>query len=1032
MKKMKEYSINFKIIYLLLGLLIVFSSTAQNKNARRSGTSKTTIVEINAVVQNESGKPIKEAQIISGEGAIVLFTNSNGEFKAKVPSNAIVLIEALGYKDKSYNLSQILIPAVITLESEAVYASKKHLVELADGTTITQRNMVGAVSTIQGNKLLAYPDLVLSNSLQGKAAGLIVRNNVSGLGNNIPSFFVRGLHANSGNEAVVVVDGIERPFEDLLPEEIESIQVFKDATSKILYGPRAANGVLWVTTRRGDRNRSALKVSAEAGISTMTRLPEFLNSAQYAPLYNEARVNDGLIPFYSQTQLDGYTSSTGVNDLLHPNVDYYKEFLNTSTNYKKAVLELNGGTNTVRYSVVAGFTGSDGYEKAAAKSTLNRFNLRGNLDVEITDYLSLVAGVSGRMEMRAWGAKDGGQTFSALSSHRPNEYPFTISPENLGIPLDSTSGLPHFGASLRQTDNMYAAMMYGGKTAERYANNQTNLGLNFKLDRITKGLKAGAFITFDNYDYYRENQLHSNAVYAVNTYHTQAGILDTLYTQMKKYEKATRKSRANAETSRSLGMRANVGYENQFGLHNISANLAYNYAKYETKGVGQDVINANYTTHINYMYNQKYIVELNTAYMGSNRFGAGNKFFLAPAVGASWIISNEEFLNKSENINFLKLKASYGVLGYDRSTAFLLHNRAWSDQGSKVSFGEQNNGKTPNITAFNRDASPNLKWEQSAEFNVGIEGLFLNQKLNAELNYFNEKRSNIIGFNGVNYVDVLGDYTFSTNMGSVTNQGVEALINWSDKVGDLRYSVGGNVIWSKSKLLAWNQVLHGEEYRYSIGKPTDAMFGQQALGLFGKDIALANHPAQTFGPYQEGDIAYKDLNNDKIIDSRDVEMLGNSFPRTTFGLDINLQYKGWGLIAYGYAEVGVNKWTNNTYYWNRGEDKYSVKVLDRYHPANNPTGTYPRLTTTTGENNFTNSSFWLINTDFFRLKNVEISYTFNNKAFDAVAKQIKIFARGANLALLSKVKDLDPELLNAGVNNYPVSMNLTGGVTFKF
>ena len=1029
---MKIYKMNFRITYLLFACLIIFTVSAQNKNVRKAGASKITTLEIKALVKNVEGKPIKDAQIITGENNVVLYTNSNGEFSAKVPSNAIVMVEAFGYKVMSFNLAEKLVPAVITLEKDALFSSGNYLLELADGSSITQRNLVGAVGSISGKNLMSYPDLVLTNSLQGKVAGLIVRNNTGGLGNNTPSLFVRGLHANSANEAVVVIDGIERPFEDLIPEEIESVQVFKDANSKLLYGPRAANGVLWVTTRRGDRNRSALKVTAEAGISTMTRTPEFLNSAQYAPLYNEARANDGLVPFYSQSKLDGYASSKGVNDLLYPNVDYYKEFLNTNTNYKKAVLELNGGNTNVRYSVVAGFTGSDGYEKAAEKTSLNRFNLRGNLDVDITNYLSLVAGVSGRMEIRAWGAKDGGQTFSALTSHRPNEYPFTISPNDLGIPLDSTSGIPHFGASLRQIDNMYAAMMFGGKTAERYANNQTNLGLNFKLDKITKGLKAGAFITFDNYDYYKETQLHTNAVYAVNTFYNETGMYDTLYTQMSKYTKADRKSRANAETSRSLGLRGNVGYENQFGLHEISANLAYNYAKYETKGAGQDVINANYTAHFNYMYNQKYIIEVNAANMGSNRFAPGNKFFLAPGVGASWIITNEDFLNKSEKINFLKLKASYGLLGYDRSAAYLLHNRAWSNQGNKISFGEQNNGKTPNITAFNRDASPDLKWEQAAEFNIGLEGLFFNNRLNTEINYFNEKRSNIIGFNGVDYVDVLGDYTYSTNMGSVANQGLEALINWSDKVGDFKYAVGGNVIWSKSKLLSWNQVLHGEEYRYSIGKPTDAMFGQQALGLFGKDIALTNHPAQTFGPYQEGDIAYKDMNNDNIIDGRDVSMLGNSFPRTTFGVDINLQYKGWGLLAYGYAEVGLSKWTNNTYYWNRGEDKYSVMVLDRYHPVNNPTGTYPRLTTTTGENNFMNSSFWLINTDFFRLKNVEISYTFNNKSVDAVAKNIKIFARGANLFLITKVKDLDPELLNAGVNNYPVSMNFTGGVTFQF
>ena len=246
------------------------------------------------------------------------------------------------------------------------------------------------------------------------------------------------------------------------------------------------------------------------------------------------------------------------------------------------------------------------------------------------------------------------------------------------------------------------------------------------------------------------------------------------------------------------------------------------------------------------------------------------------------------------------------------------------------------------------------------------------------------------------------------------------------------YGHVGNFVWSKNKVLKWNQVKHGEEYRYTVGRSTDAMMGLVAEGLFGKDVAINGHAPQTFADYQEGDIAYKDLNGDKIIDGRDVKELGNSFPRTTLGIDLNVSYKGWGLYLQGYSELGVHTWATNAYYWNNGEGKYSKLALDRYHPANNPTGSYPRLTTTAGENNFRNSSFWLKNTSFFRMKNVELSYTFNQFSPSSVVKKMKVFARGANLFVLSSVKDLDPELLNAGVTNYPVTRTFTGGVSFVF
>ncbi len=431
------------------------------------------------------------------------------------------------------------------------------------------------------------------------------------------------------------------------------------------------------------------------------------------------------------------------------------------------------------------------------------------------------------------------------------------------------------------------------------------------------------------------------------------------------------------------------------------------------------------------MYDRRYAVEADMALMGSNRFKPGNKYFFSTAGGLAWILSNEDFLKDNEYVNFLKLKTSAGILGYDRSTEHLLYERAWSQDGS-FRFGTTNNGATAYYSTFVRAGNPNLKWEKAAEWNIGVEGLFLNNRLYTEINYFREKHTDIIGSVDASYGDYTGNFTYQDNMGSVLNHGIEGMFTWSDRINDWSYSVGANFVWSKNKVLKWNQVKHGEEYRYTVGRSTDAMMGLVAEGLFGKDVAINGHAPQTFADYQEGDIAYKDLNGDKIIDGRDVKELGNSFPRTTLGIDFNVSYKGWGLYLQGYSELGVHTWATNAYYWNNGEGKYSKLALDRYHPANNPTGNYPRLTTTAGENNFRNSSFWLKNTSFFRMKNVELSYTFNQFSPSSVVKKMKVFARGANLFVLSSVKDLDPELLNAGVTNYPVTRTFTGGVSFVF
>lgn len=529
---------NIKFIQTLSILLISYLFLVPAYGQKRQNP-KTALLTVKAQVVNDENQPVKNAQIITGEGSIIILTNGEGVFTAKVKSTSNVMIEAIGYKPINYKLSEGTIPSVIQLEKEEIYANNSAIVNRADGSKVYQRDLVGAVGHISGKSLTTYPDLVVTNALQGKAAGLVVNNNVSGLGNNIPDLYIRGLHGKTNNEAVVVIDGIERPLADLLPEEIESIELLKDPTSKILYGARAANGVLWVTTRRGEANRRTLKITGEMGIGMVTRTPSYLNSYDYAQLYNEARANDGLDPYYSDAQSLGYQNSKGVNDLLYPNVDYYKYFLNSTNQYKKAVMELNGGNENIQYSLVGGYTYGDGIEKGIHNTTLNRFNIRGNLDIKVNDLISISTGVSGRLEIRNWGARDNSQLFSALSTLHPNEYPFTISPSDLGIAASDDS-IPFFGGSSRmtrtysssdvRTNSLYADMFYGGTNNERYINSQNNLGLNFNLDKYLKGLSATGFITFDNYDYFKQSQTFIYPTYAVNNYINDTGVNDTIYT----------------------------------------------------------------------------------------------------------------------------------------------------------------------------------------------------------------------------------------------------------------------------------------------------------------------------------------------------------------------------------------------------------------------------------------------------------------------------------------------------------------------
>ncbi len=899
---------------------------------------------------------------------------------------------------------------------------------LSLGTAHAQEdNGVGAVSGLEHGEFDTYPDLTLNNMLQGRIAGLQVRNIVHGVGNNVADMYIRGQHGMSTNAALVIIDGVERPLADLIPEEIERIEVLKDATAKILYGARAANGVVVVTTRRGEaRAERTYHINAEMGITSMTRMPKWVNSYEYVNLYNEACLNDGLSPYYSQEQVEGYRNSTGAFDPLYPDIDWQKEFMKNSATYRKVTFDMAGGSNNVKYALVAGYVGSGGFEDASYNTSLNRLTLRGNLDFSITDFLSVSAGISGRMEMRKWAQMTCADLYTAASTYRPNEYPLILSPEATG--LTPSEDVPLFGASLLRSKNVYAEQRYGGYTAERYTRAQTDFGVKLDLDRWVEGLAAGAYLSFDNYDFLQLSLSKKYPAYAPVSYVGASGDTVTEYRQVQQINVATDQSRNSTTLQQTLGWNAYARYYNTIGKHTLSADLAYQYSKTTNQGVTQDIINSNTSLSLNWSYDGRYVIEADGALMGSNRFQKGNKFFMSAAAGAAWIISNESFLKGSRNVNLLKLKLSGGLLGFDSATSHLLYERAWEQSGS-FRFGTTANGSTAYITNFIRNANPDLKWEKSLEMNLGVEGLFFGSRLKVEADWFRETHYDIIGLNDAAHGDYIGDFVTYKNMGSVFNQGIDAAVEWTDSKGDFTYSVGANVLWSKNKVLEWDQVLHGETYRYTVGNSTDAMFGHVAEGLFGKDVPLEGHEQQAFGHYQEGDIAYSDLNGDGVVDGRDVKVLGNTFPRTTLGINIDLRYRGWGLYILGYAELGVYKWASNSYYWNYGENAYSVLALDRWHPVNNPDGSYPRLTTTDDANNWQNSTFWLKKTDWFRLKNIELSYTFDNFR-NSLLKDIKVFVRGANLFVLSSVPELDPELLDAGLTNYPVTRTFTIGATF--
>ncbi len=1015
---MNDKIFNIKSLVLLLVLFVIMPQAYGQKEKKQK------VLNIDAFVQDENNVAIPYAVVIYNEGVSSAVADKEGKFTVKVKHNDEIQISAIGFESKIVSASSLIENNTVIIKSNLIYGGEKHVHALDDNVSYTKRNTVGAIADVAVDNLKSYPDMLISNTLQGQALGLNVQANSGGLANNAADIRVRGNSTTEGNRPIVIIDGFERDMEFLLEEEIESMQILKDATAKIIYGSRAANGVILITTKKGKQMARTIKVSTDYGVGLPIRMPEFLNSYQYVNLYDEARVNDGLAPIYSN-DYDGYRNSTGENDLRYPDVDYYDYFLRNFTTFNKYSLEFSGGTEGTQYALVAGYKGATGLQDVGEKPKNNAFNVRGNIKTDINKVVSLYGGIMFQMRSLSRTSIDHSTTFDRLSSHRPNEYPLIISNEiatehNLPI-SDNTHVL---GGSFLRPNNLYGSLLYGGRTTEQQLNSTMNFGMNFDLDVLMDGLSARTRVSMDNYFNGHEVLTTDAATYQPIWYTDTYGNEQVMFDRLKQDDFNDNIILNSTSTLRSVGFESAVAYDKEIGKSDFNLDLVYKYLKFERKGTSQDVENNNILLHSNYVYDNKYILDGSIAFMGSNKFIDKERYFLSYALGGAWIISEEGFMQSNNLFNFLKFKASYGVLGYDASTPHFTYKTRYEDNG-EVNFGEQN-GSGQGVVSINTIGNPNLTWEKSREINLGFEALMFDNRLTVETNYFNEKRSDIILMLGSVYSNTYGGNLPYMNAGEVQNAGVEIGASWFDRIGELQYRVGTNFTWTKNKIIAGNFLNNPKEYSYlnRIGTSTDATLGYVSEGLFGKDVDLSSHVVQNLGQYQNGDIAYKDINHDNIINEQDRQLIGNTYPRTFLSLDVNLKYKRWGLYVLGIARFGYDKYLNNSYYWNYGENKYSTQTLDRYHATNNPTGNYPRLTTTAGDNNFRNSTFWMTDASFFRLKNLELNYTIDNVP---AVNSIKLYVRTTNLFSISKIKDLDPETINGGISKYPNLMSVVGG-----
>ncbi len=908
----------------------------------------------------------------------------------------------------------LALKAQIAKQGDTIGQHAKERVNVLYGTQEYGR-FVGNMNVVKGDELRTYPAIMVQEALAGRLPGLFMLQNNGNPGEDNFTSYVRG----SVGGYITLVDGIERPLTPYDIEQIEEVRLLKDPVSKALYGGRISNGILMVTTKRGKEiQKSEFHISVQRGTKRPTVLPKYLNSFDFGSYYNRALTNDGLTNgFYSQETLDAYKNKSNI--YRNPDVDYYGEFLNKSMDVTRVSTEYYGGNATTQFYVHGGYQNEGGFEKLASKSRqVQAFNLQGNVDSKFSDAITLHANFAGYIAIKQYPGELGGPILSTLASRYPNAYPILVG-------RDSAGGTSTF------RDNPYAQQVQRGYTQENNVRMQTDLGFDVKLDKVIKGLTFRPAYSFDIYHKQNLQKLNTVGIYSVATYRADStpATFNTIQTPLKQ----TGQSLGDDDYGRRWGFINTLAYAYKGGFHAVDADLVYFVSKNVFAGEFQDYKRQNLGLRVNYTFNEKYTLEGVVNYTASQSYTPDNRFKTYPAVGVGWLVSKEKFISNYRFLDFLKLNASWGIMG-DGNIGTNLWRESWDRNNGNYAFNVSNVGSTTQLTQVGSNI---LDWPDQREVDISIEARMF-KRIGWKISYFDYLQRDLLSKQTNVIPSIIGGDSFlpQSNFGRTGLKGVEAEASYAGNAGKFTYSIGTHFTYSKSKKVLIDEL---PDPNYSeTGTPWDAIWGYTAAGNYTQDeisqlvAGTSTLPLPSFTNAKElkvGNIKYTDLNGDKIIDKYDTRMIGNNRPRIMYAANLKVGYMGFDLYAMFLGYAKYNSALNSSLYQVNSTRKYSTVIVDGL-PNGNP---YPLLTTRTGDNDFQSSNYWIVNNSFVKLQNMALSYTLPKRIASRLkAADVKIFLYGTDLFTISKIDKSDPESLNAGLADYPLFKTYAAGLTVTF
>jgi len=976
-------------ILFFLCFVILFSGLRVTAQGAREEENKNKTVE--SVVKDEDGNPIKGAIVYGNGGTVYAITDASGKFTISVPDQSNLLIEADNYESLLIRPSERVSIKEFTLKASPLRYGEKDLVNIAFGKE-KRGDLVNAVTPFNTRGLVEYDyNQSIAEAISGQIPGLYSSTSIRNYG-----------------AALTIVDGLPRDISSLKISEVDQITVLKDLNSAILYGSAAVNGVILITTKRGEAFKRKISVTGNYGIAQPRALPKYLGSADYMKLYNEARLNDGLSALYSQTDIDNYTSG---NKYRYPSVDWYSgEYLKSVKPYWSVVSELSGGNENAQYYANMGWdqTGTLYNFGEGANSNRNRFNVRGNVDLKIIDWIKAAIDVVGIFDNTK--TPTGTNYWSSAATMRPNLFspliPIDIiDPANtllIGRKNDIDGKYLLGGTSSYQT-NSIASGFSGGSNTNVQRTFSLNNRIDFDLNNMVKGLGFHTNLSFDFYTSFDQSITNSYATYLPAWSATEDKI-----TGLTKYGTDARpgtQNVANGYFTRRFGFYGLFDYDRTFGEdHNLGGSLLMYGNTYNWEGNLQAAKNMNLGLRLTYSFRKKYMVDFSSAYANSVKLSKDNRKGFSPSLGLAWVISREDFLSSVSGIDFLKLRVSAsdmcsdaGIDGYYywedviyRTGYWYWYETTWYNIGTRSRYG-------PN---------PNLTWERRKELNFGLEGIFFNNLLSVDANVYTNQYYDQITRPSTKYPSFYSDFLPYDNFDNNAYRGAELGVTFNSKAGDLSYSVGGNFLYATTEVIKRDEI-YTYDYQYRKGKPIDAIFGMVDNGFYQDVNDIAGSPLSAFGAVKPGDLKYQDQNNDKLVDSDDQIQIGRWDSPYSFGLNLKIAYKNFTLFSRASGRIGANGMMSNNYYWVDGTDKYTEFIMNRWTPSTKTTATFPRLTSLASSNNFRSSTFWLYNADNLTIDAIQLTYDMPESVVRAAGmKNLKLFVNANNLFMFARNKDI--------------------------